>query len=111
MSATISRPSDEEASGLASDGLASSSAPAPGPLRLAALPVGARLILRCRADWRAATVVAVGLDAVTLSVTSPRGRTYRVRRPPDSALSLDGAIPVLGSGSWRVGLARYDARW
>lgn len=78
---------------------------------LDALPTGAHLILRCRKDWRDATVVAVTPEAVTLSVGTPRGRTYRVRRPPDALLSFEGAIPVLGEGSWRAGFARYDTRW
>ena len=82
-----------------------------GGLTLGVLPLGARLMLRCRKDWRDATIVAVSLEKVTLSVISPTGRTYRVRRPPDSPLSLDGPIPVLGEGRWRVGLARYDTRW
>jgi hypothetical protein len=81
------------------------------PRTLALLPVGAHLILRCRKDWRDATVVAVTTEAVTLSVGSPKGRTYRVRRPPDAALSFEGEIPLLGEGSWRVGFARYDKRW
>ncbi|MBD0372734.1 MAG: hypothetical protein ICV60_17955 [Pyrinomonadaceae bacterium] len=79
--------------------------------RLGSLPVGARLILRCRKDWRDATIVAVTLETVTLSVTSPTGRTYRLRRPLESPLAFDGSIPVLGEGQWRAGLARYDARW
>lgn len=78
---------------------------------LSSLPVGARLILRCRKDWRDATVTAVTPEAVTLSVTSPKGRTYRLRRPSDSLLSFDGPIPVLGEGQWRTGIARYDSRW
>jgi hypothetical protein len=80
-------------------------------MTLASLPVGARLVLRCRKDWRDATVSAVALDCVTLSVGSPTGRTYRVRRPPDSLLSNDGPIPLLGEGAWRTTRARYDARW
>lgn len=80
-------------------------------LTLSTLPLGARLILRCRADWRDATVVASTLDRVVLSVGSPSGRTYRVRRPATLALTFDGHIPVLGEGSWRAGLVRYDARW
>jgi hypothetical protein len=78
---------------------------------LAALPVGARLILRCRKDWRDATVVGVALEKITLSVGAPSGRTYRVRRPPDSLLFFDGLIPVLGEGSWRACFVSYDRRW
>lgn len=80
-------------------------------LTLASLPVGSRLVLRCRKDWRDATVSAITLEQIILSVGAPSGRTYRVRRPPDSPLTLDGSIPILGTGAWRVGLARYDTRW
>jgi hypothetical protein len=85
--------------------------PAADMLTLGALPVGARLVLRCRKDWREATVVSVALDLVTLSVGSPTGRTYRLRRPAASTVTLEGSIPVLGEGAWRAGRARYDARW
>ena len=80
---------------------------------LGSLPVGARLILRCRADWRPATVSAFELELgrVVLNVASPKGGTYRVRRPADSALHYDGHVPLLGHGQWRAGFARYDVRW
>jgi hypothetical protein len=78
---------------------------------LADLPVGARLILRCRKDWRDATIVRLSPDQITLSVGAPSGRTYRVRRPPDSLLSFHGSIPVLGNGSWRACFVNYDRRW
>ena len=80
-------------------------------LTLGSLPVGARLVLRCRKDWRDAVVAAVSLEAITLSVGSPSGHTYRVRRPHDSLLLLDGSIPVLGEGCWRTHRVRYDLRW
>jgi len=84
-------------------------------LTLGSLFVGARLVLRCRKDWRDATVIAISPDKITLAVGSPNGGTYRVRRPPDSALFLDGAIPVLGefptTSTWRAGFVRYEARW
>jgi hypothetical protein len=82
---------------------------------LGALPLGAHLILRCRKDWRTATVVRIELDKITLSVSSPTGRTYRMRRPPDAPLTFDHHIPLLDAGKpssgWRAGLARYDVRW
>ncbi len=89
------------------------SPPAATALTLGSLPVGARLILRCRKDWRAAAVAATepDLGRVVLSVASPSGHTYRLRRPADSPLALDGLIPVLGEGHWRACLARYDLRW
>ncbi len=97
-----------------SDDLDSSPVETQPPCTLATLPLGARLILRCRKDWRTATVAAIALDCITLSVCSPSGHTYRVRRPPDAALSFDGHFPILGAGDalcWRAALARYDVRW
>lgn len=93
--------------------LGETSSTSPTVSTLGSLPVGARLILRCRADWRAATVAAyeVGLGRVILNVASPKGGTYRVRRPADSALSYDGHVPLLGQGQWRAAFARYDVRW
>jgi hypothetical protein len=79
--------------------------------KLGSLPIGARIILRCRADWRTATVASIEAERVVLNVVSPTGHTYRVRRPHDAPLNFDGQIPVLGEGSWRAGLARYDVRW
>jgi hypothetical protein len=81
---------------------------------LARLPPGSRLVLRCRKDWRAAAISAVTPDCVVLTVASPSGHAYRVRRPHDSVLTFDGPIPILSdrdSSGWRVALARYDARW
>ena len=85
--------------------------PATEPRTLSSLPTGARLILRCRKDWRDATIAAINPETITLSVISPTGRTYRLRRPATSPLSFDGPIPILGEGHWRTGLARYDTRW
>jgi hypothetical protein len=89
-------------------------APAAPATTLGSLPTGSRLILRCRADWRAATVAAFEpeLARVVLNVASPNGHTYRVRRPADSELTLDGPFHVLGArGAWRPCFARYDLRW
>lgn len=111
MQSKPERPPEARAPEAPPDGLSLSTLDAPATL--GALPVGARLILRCRADWRAATVAAFEPHAarVVLNVASPGGHTYRVRRPAASALAHDGHFPVLGEGQWRAGLARYDVRW
>lgn len=125
MSTTFERPPDDPAATLTalittSGGLDSSTASeaaveaAATVTTLGALPLGAHLILRCRKDWRTATVVRIELDKITLSVSSPTGRTYRMRRPPEAALTFDHDIPLLDAGKpscWRAGLARYDVRW
>jgi len=85
------------------------------PLRtgdtLGSLPLGSRLVLRSRKDWRTATVAAITADKIKLSVASPSGYTYRMYRPHETPIAFDGSIPLLGEGGWRVGLARYDVRW
>ena len=118
MSTNLERsPEAAEAIALPAPGDLSSSpavAPVAAPLTLVELPRGSRLVLRCRKDWRAAAVSAVTPDCVVLTVASPSGHTYRVRRPHDSLLAFDGSIPILSdreSSGWRVALARYDARW
>jgi hypothetical protein len=111
LSVNVERPPGEEALAATARGGLEVSEVAEVILTLGSLPVGARLILRCRKDWRDATVVAVSLEEITLSVGSPSGHTYRVRRAPDSELFMDGPIPVLGLGPWRVGRVRYDVRW
>ena len=116
METTHERPPDVRAHDATAGGLLLSpdeDAAPPAPT-LGSLPVGARLILRCRADWRAATVAAFepDLGRVVLNVASPNGHTYRVRRPADSELQADGPFHVLGpGGSWRACFARYDFRW
>ena len=120
MSTTFERPPDDSAATLTTlittGGLDSSTVveAAAIPTTLGALPLGSHLILRCRKDWRTATVVRIELDQITLSVSSPTGRTYRMRRPPDAPLTFAGSIPLLGdtaSSCWRAQLARYDVRW
>ena len=112
MEVTQERPPEAHAYEAPPDGLLLSTDVAQAAT-LGSLPVGARLILRCRADWRAATVASfeTHLGRVVLNVASPTGHTYRVRRPADAALAHDGHLPILGEGQWRAGLARYDVRW
>ena len=123
MSITFERPPDEMDAALAllpPGGLSPSPAieaaveDAATITMLGALPLGAHLILRCRKDWRTATIVRIELEKITLSVSSPTGRTYRMRRPPEAPLTFAGSIPLLGdtaSSCWRAQLARYDVRW
>ena len=111
MSASLERPSSAVEIAALPDGLSSSQGAPATITTLGVLPVGSHLILRCRKDWRDATIVRISPEQVTLSVGAPRGRTYRVRRPASMPVLHDGPIPILGEGSWRLGLVRYDVRW
>ncbi|MEO8648634.1 MAG: hypothetical protein ABI539_05665 [Acidobacteriota bacterium] len=78
------------------------------------IPVGGRLLYRSRVDWRAAVVCRVTEDFVVLSVASPTGRNYRLRRDADAEIRLDGKIACLlceTEDGWRENLTCYDTRW
>ncbi len=113
MSTETQRSPDSEPRTLPADDLFPSPPTAETTATLGSLPLGARLVVRCRKDWRTATVAFIdeATARVVLSVGSPSGHTYRLRRPSDAPLNLDGPVPVLGEGQWRAGLARYDVRW
>lgn len=83
-------------------------------LTLADLPIGARLIYRAKADWRCAVLSFIADEKATLIVCSPTGRTYRLRRPLDAEIILDGTIPVMNiedEEEWRENFTTYDLRW
>ena len=83
-------------------------------IKLAQLPTGTRLLVRSRTDWRFAAVSKVADERVVLTVCSPTGRTYRLRREMDSEITFDGTIPVLLSqydDNWHDNFGRYDSRW
>lgn len=78
------------------------------------LAVGSRLLVRSRTDWRFAAVSKVADERVVLTVCSPTGRTYRLRREMDSEITFDGTIPVLLSqydDDWHHNFGCYDTRW
>lgn len=83
-------------------------------ITLGALPVGARLLVRSRKDWRSAVVSRFFEDKATLIVCSPTGRTYRLRRILESEIIFDGKIPILkieAPDNWRDNFTKYDLRW
>ena len=78
------------------------------------LPVGARLLVRSKTDWRVAVISKFNKEKATLIVCSPLGRTYRLRRLLDSEIIFDGKIPILKSETeenWRENFSKYDWRW
>lgn len=86
-------------------------------LTLASLPVGARLVVRCKKDWRMASISQSTPTSIRINVHSPRGGTYRIHRTPETVLQYDGAIPLLSATDdecqralWLSDIARYDFR-
>lgn len=78
------------------------------------LAIGSRLVVRSRTDWRCAAVSRIAEERVTITVCSPSGRTYRLRRDISATVSLEGMIPVLiheETDHWRTNFGRYDLRW
>jgi len=86
----------------------------PAEIALASLPVGSRLLVRSRTDWRFAAVSKVLEELVVLTVCSPSGHTYRLRRDTDTVLLRDGVLHILPydcGDDWRENFGRYDLRW
>ncbi|MEP7036883.1 MAG: hypothetical protein ABI891_00940 [Acidobacteriota bacterium] len=83
-------------------------------ITLCDLPLGARLIVRTKKDWRFAVVSRFDEEKATLIICSPSGRTYRLRRLLDAEIVYDGEIPILKieiDENWRENFSRYDFRW
>lgn len=85
-----------------------------GDVTLSELPVGSRLVVRSKVDWRFAAVSKFVEERVVLTVCSPKGGTYRLRRQSDTILVRDGLLYVLPydcEDTWRDNFGRYDSRW
>ncbi|NNE65700.1 MAG: hypothetical protein HKN33_03965 [Pyrinomonadaceae bacterium] len=80
------------------------------------LHIGSRLLYRSKNDWRTAAVARTDEEFVTLTVASPKGRNYRLRRKCSTAVLLDGPLPILLSEEppteyWKENFGEYDRRW
>lgn len=83
-------------------------------LTLRDLPIGARLLVRTKKDWRTAVVSQFYMEKATLIVCSPSGRTYRLRRLLEMGITFDGKIAILKCDleeNWRDNFSSYDERW
>ncbi len=84
------------------------------PTILGNFPVGCRLLVRSKKDWRFAVVCRKSDEFISIAVASPRGGTYRLKRPADLEIFFDGQIPYLLAKEpdvWRENFSRYDVRW
>ncbi len=78
------------------------------------LAVGSKLVVRSKLDWRFASISKSVEDKIVLTVCSPSGRTYRLRRDHDAVITYEGSIPILTSDypeHWRDNFSTYDNRW
>ena len=83
-------------------------------MTLGELPIGARLLVRSKKDWRVAVISKFSEEKATLIVCAPMGRTYRLQRKLETLIILDGRIPLLKietEENWRDNFAVYDFRW
>lgn len=71
-------------------------------------------MVRSKKDWRFAAVARIADERVVLTVCSPSGHTYRLRREFDTAIAMQGDVPVMicdETENWRDNFCRYDVRW
>jgi hypothetical protein len=80
-------------------------------INLNSLPIGAKLLVQCKKDWRTAVVSAVFDENIILQICSPSGRTYRKKCAVETILQFDGAFHFLGEGMWQETFVKYDCRW
>jgi hypothetical protein len=80
---------------------------------LADLPIGSRLLVRSKLDWRTAAISKIVDENVTLTVASPTGFSYRLKRTLQTEIYFDGVLPILTNSdeNWRENFTKYDVRW
>jgi hypothetical protein len=80
---------------------------------LADLPTGTRLLVRSKKDWRSAAISKIDEEKVTLTVASPSGFSYRLRRNLETEIFFEGNLPILEKREedWRENFTKYDLRW
>lgn len=80
---------------------------------LADLPIGCRLLVRSKKDWRCGAISKVVNEIVTIIVSSPSGYSYRLRRELNTEITFDGEMPILENSdeNWRDNFSNYDFRW
>ncbi|MBL8182482.1 MAG: hypothetical protein JNL64_12820 [Blastocatellia bacterium] len=81
---------------------------------LSDLTVGSRLVVRSKVDWRFASIAKYDGERFVITVASPTGFSYRLRRDLDTEIEFEGSVPVLkydAEDTWRDNFGRYDTRW
>jgi hypothetical protein len=86
------------------------------PIKLSELPIGARLLVRSRTDWRTAAIARFVEETkmVVLTARSPSGHSYRLRRDCETEVMFEGGFAILpadAEDTWRENFSPYDSRW
>lgn len=83
-------------------------------LTLGEFPLGGRLLVRSKKDWRVAVVARKTEEYVSISIASPTGYNYRTRHTVETELLFDGRVHFLNkydTEPWPENLTGYDVRW
>lgn len=82
-------------------------------MTLGDLVVGFRVLFKSKKEWRSAVVTRKSDEFVSLSVASPSGYSYRIRRQSNLSIKFDGDVPLIATRGdrWRESLSKYDPRW
>lgn len=84
----------------------------PQPKTLADLPIGSRLLVRSKKDWRSGVISKVIEETVIILVSSPSGFSYRLRRNLQTKIFFEKEMPILETSTenWRDNFVKYDIR-
>jgi hypothetical protein len=83
-------------------------------ISLSDLPVGTRLLIRTKTDWRSAVISRVGESGVALRVCCSSGRTYRTKRASEMSVVAEQNIfrlETIVEEDWRANFAKFEMRW
>jgi hypothetical protein len=83
-------------------------------ITLSELPVGTRLLLRTKTDWRSAVISRVGETSIALRVCCSSGRSYWTKRAPELSVVQEANIFRLATiveEDWRTNFAKFEVRW
>lgn len=81
---------------------------------LSELPVGTRLLIRTKKDWRSAVISRVGETDVALRVCCSSGRTYWTKRASEMPVVREENIfrlETIADEDWRANFAKFEVRW
>lgn len=86
----------------------------PETLKLSDLPLGGRLLVRSKTEWRNAAITRKDDERIAISVESRRGRTYKIFRHPETEVAKDEMLCYLVCGdppNLRTNFMAPDRRW